>query len=293
VRPSAIGQALLAVGDQWTLLILQRAFLKHTRRFADWRDDLGMSESVLAARLKEMVAGDLLEPVPYRNGRTRIEYRLTERALQLWPVLVSIWAWEHVWVDRRQPLPALNHLTCGQITEVELGCTACAKAPVSARDTTTITAPSSTFRRVTAPRQHRRTVRALPPDDPLSYFPATMEILGDKWSTALLAAAFLRIRRFADLQEQLGVAPSILSDRLRRFTELGVLTPDYRLTEKGLAFFGVFAFLVDWAQRWYTGAPESGITISHRACDQEFVPYLRCVACHEPVHRRDVRFDVR
>ena len=52
VQPSAIGQALLAVGDQWTLLILQRAFLRHTRRFAEWRDDLGVSESVLAGRLK-------------------------------------------------------------------------------------------------------------------------------------------------------------------------------------------------------------------------------------------------
>src|SRR5258708_1470535 len=82
--PSAIGQALLALGDQWTLLILQRAFVMRIRRFVDWRDELGVSESVLAARLKEMVAGDLLHPSQYWAGRMRYEYRLTGRALELW-----------------------------------------------------------------------------------------------------------------------------------------------------------------------------------------------------------------
>ncbi|WP_327092297.1 helix-turn-helix transcriptional regulator [Nonomuraea sp. NBC_01738] len=295
-RPSAIGQALLAVGDQWTLLILQRAFLLRLRRFADWRDELGMSESVLANRLKEMVAGDLLRPVPYREqGRTRTEYRLTGRAVELWPLLVEIWSWERRWVPRRHGLPELVHDDCGSRTDVELGCASCGRAPVTARDTETVR-QAATFAQVTVARLHRRTVRADAPRDPLSYLPETFELLGDRWSTVILAAAFLGLRRFADFQAELGVAPSVLSSRLRAFTELGVLEaeegarPLYRLTQKGLGFFGIFAFVVDWAQRWYEGPPGSDLRITHRDCGGPFVPYLRCGSCGQPLTRTGVHF---
>ncbi|MFD1929984.1 winged helix-turn-helix transcriptional regulator [Nonomuraea mangrovi] len=298
-RPSAIGQALLAISDQWTLLILQRAFLLHTRRFADWRDQLGMSESVLANRLKELVAGELLRPEPYREaGRARTEYLLTERAIELWPMLVEIWSWERRWVPRRHSLPELVHETCGSRTDVELGCASCGRAPVTARDTETVRA-AATFAQVTVPRHHRRTVRGEAERDPLSYLPDTFELLGDRWSTVILAAAFLGMRRFADFQSELGVAPSVLSNRLRRFTELGVLAveepgarPRYRLTGKGLDFFGIFAFVVEWAQAWYTGPPNTDLRVTHRACGQPFRPCLRCRSCGRAISRTEVHFVV-
>ncbi|SHI26104.1 winged helix-turn-helix transcriptional regulator [Streptomyces sp. 3214.6] len=301
-RPSAIGQALLALGDQWALLILQRALLTHARRFAQWRDQLGMSESVLAARIKELVAGGLLRPQPYRDGgRTRTEYLLTPQAIELWPLLTAIWSWEREWVERPVGLPDLVHDVCARTTDVDLGCQACGAAPVTARETDTQRGAGSAFGLVAVARHHRRTARGRVPRDALSYFPDTMEILGDRWSTALLAVAFLRVRRFADFQTELGMAPSVLSDRLRRFCDLGVLEPrapvaggraEYRLTEKGLAFFPVLAFLVDWAQRWYPGPAGSGVAITHRACGKPFVPYLRCRTCETPLERAQVHFAV-
>jgi DNA-binding HxlR family transcriptional regulator len=290
-KPSAIGKALLALGDQWTMLILQRAFLTHTRRFADWRDQLGMSESVLSGRLREMVAADLLVPTPYRTeGRPRTEYRLTPRAIELWSFLVAIWAWERTWVDLPPGTPSLVHDVCGARAVPELACGTCGKAPVTARDTSTTRTPGTTFAQVAVPRHHRRTVRDRMPRSPVSYFPETLEILGDRWSTIVLAAAFLRVRRFADFVTELGVAPSILSDRLRRFTELGVLTAEYRLTAKGLAFFGVFAFLVDWAQRWYAGAAHTDLTMVHQACGEPFAPRLQCPHCQHFLERTEVHF---
>ena len=117
----------------------------------------------------------------------------------------------------------------------------------------------------------------------------------------LLVAAFLGVRRFADLQNELGIAAGILSDRLRRFGELGVLTQrrtavdrvEYRLTRKGLEFFPVFAFLVDWAQRWYPHPPAGGLTIRHEACGQPLRPFLRCRGCHQELRRPEVRFTGR
>lgn len=298
--PSAIGQALLALGDQWTLLILQRGFTKQVRRFAEWRDELGMSESVLAARLKEMVAGGLLEQVAYKDGRTRHEYRLTAQAAELWPVLVAIWSWERTWVERAEPLPDLIHLVCGARADVVLGCGACGTAFVTARETTTERGAQAAFAQVAVARHHRRTVRERMPHDALSYLPETMEIFGDRWSTVVLAAAFLGVRRFADFQAELGIAPSVLSDRLRRFVDADVLTrtpalggrPHYTLTDKGMAFFPVFAFLADWARRWYQGAPGTEPSIRHTTCGSTLVPVLRCTACGRVMERQAVRFDI-
>ena len=298
--PSAIGQALLALGDQWTLLILQRGLTKQVRRFADWRDELGMSESVLAARLKEMVAGGLLEQVAYKNGRTRHEYRLTSRAAELWPMLVAIWSWERTWVERAEPLPDLIHRVCGARTDVVLGCATCDTALVTARETVTERGAAATFAQVAVARHHRRTVRERMPHDALSYLPETMEIFGDRWSTVVLAAAFLGVRRFADFQAELGIAPSVLSDRLRRFVDADVLarTPasggraHYSLTDKGMSFFPVFAFLVDWARRWYQGAPGTELVIRHVTCGSVLAPVLRCTACGRVMERSAVHFDI-
>jgi DNA-binding HxlR family transcriptional regulator len=285
------------VADQWTMLILQRAFLLRTRRFADWRGQLGVSESVLAGRIKEMVTHDLLRPSEYREtGRARTEYLLTKRALELWSFLIEVWSWERAWAPHRQPLPELLHRSCGAQTDVELSCGACGRAPVTARDTETQRGPTATFAKVAVPRLHRRTVRPAGTEDPLSYYPETFEILGDRWSTVVLAAAFLGVRRFADFESELGITPSVLSGRLTRFTELGIFETgagtrtEYRLSEKGLAFFGVFALLVDWAQRWYTGPPGTELLITHRACGKPFRPVLRCGACANELARADVSF---
>ena len=300
--PSAIGAGLLILGDQWNLLILQQAFLHRIRRFADWHQALDISESVLSGRIKELVAAGLLEGLPYKdNGRGRTEYWLTDKALELWSFLVAIWSWERAWVDIGAWPTRLVHLVCGADADPDLGCLACAVAPVTARDTSVVSGPDTTFRNVALPRHHRRTARGRGPVHPDAYRPDTLEILGDRWSTVLLVAAFLRVRRFADLQNELGIAAGILSDRLRRFGELGVLTqhrtaPDrveYRLTRKGLEFFPVFAFLVDWAQRWYPHPSTGGLTIRHDACGQPLRPFLRCGHCRAELLRAEVRFTGR
>jgi DNA-binding HxlR family transcriptional regulator len=299
VAPSAIGAGLLVLGDQWNLLILQQAFLNRVRRFADWHVALGLSESVLSGRIRELVAAGLLEGVPYKEqGRGRTEYRLTDQGLELWSFLVAIWTWERAWVVIPDWPTDLLHLACGASTEPELGCQACSAAPVTARDTAVQSGPDTTFRNVAVPRLHRRTARDGTPVHPDSYRPDTMEILGDRWSTVLLVAAFLRVRRFADFSQALGISDGILSDRLRRFLALDVLTQvrnesdrvEYRLTRKGLEFFPVFAFLVDWAQRWYGRPAGAGLTITHQRCGQPLRPYLRCGRCHQPLARTDVRF---
>ena len=218
---STIGRALAELADSWTLLILQRAFLG-VRRFAGWRDALGISDSVLAGRLREMTAACLLEARPYREGgRTRSEYRLTPRGLDLWSLLVAIWWWERNWVPREVPLPELWH---GEhpcpVTFVCGGC----GAEVTARDTVTEQLVPSFAGSL--PRLHPRRSRGALPADPLSTFPGASEVIGDRWGTVVIASALLGARTFAEFSRELSVSPDVLSDRLRRFVAVDVLAPD-------------------------------------------------------------------
>ena len=72
---------------------------------------------------------------PYREGgRSRQEYRLTERGADTWRLLLATWNWERDWEPREVPLPAIVHRVCGAATEVVLCCAHCG-VPVGPRDT--------------------------------------------------------------------------------------------------------------------------------------------------------------
>ncbi len=87
-------RALTEVGDKWLLIILREAFYG-LRRFEAIQDDLGISRSVLAARLERALTLGLLERIPYAEAgnRTRHEYRLTEKGSALAPVLIALADW--------------------------------------------------------------------------------------------------------------------------------------------------------------------------------------------------------
>jgi len=86
------------------------------------------------------------------------------------------------------------------------------------------------------------------------------DILGDWWTPLVLREAFYGTRRFDDFVEHLGIGRNILTERLKRLTEEGILTKvayqdrparyEYRLTDKGRDLFGVLAMLHRWGNDW-------------------------------------------
>jgi hypothetical protein len=72
------------VGERWTLLVLREAFYG-LRRFDELQHAVGCARNVLSARLATLVEHGLLRKEPYREpgARTRTEYRLTEKGLEL------------------------------------------------------------------------------------------------------------------------------------------------------------------------------------------------------------------
>jgi DNA-binding HxlR family transcriptional regulator len=84
-----VARSLDAIGDWWTLLIVRDA-LEGVTRFGDFQKGLGVSKGILAARLREMVAGGIFETVPASDGSAYDEYRLTKKGQCLFPVIVSL-----------------------------------------------------------------------------------------------------------------------------------------------------------------------------------------------------------
>jgi DNA-binding HxlR family transcriptional regulator len=291
VEPSSIGRAVQLLGDRWTLLIVRDAFLHRRRRFAQWRDALGVPDSVLAGRLQDLVDGGVFERVRYEESPPRDEYRLTEAGLELWRILISVWAWEKRWVERRD-LPPLIHLDCGKETLPFLACGTCGEE-AHARDVVPEVQPGGSLYLTAPPRFRRRSSKASEPTDPQLLYPETMAIVGDRWSGVVMARAFMGVRRFVDFEAATEASPTVLSDRLRKLVALGVLSRaekgEYRLTKKGLGFFPVLALLMDWADRWQAQGP-AVLHLVHRTCGKELTPALRCDACGDVLERRRVQF---
>ncbi len=91
-RECPLSATLGLVGEWWTLLILHDAFDGYSR-FDQFQENLGISSSLLASRLKRLVSAGLLDRRQYQANPARYEYLLTELGRSLRPVVVVLAAW--------------------------------------------------------------------------------------------------------------------------------------------------------------------------------------------------------
>jgi DNA-binding HxlR family transcriptional regulator len=120
----SIASTLEVIGDRWTLLVLREVFMRN-RRFEDIQRRLGIARNVLTDRLGRLVDDGVLERVPYQQRPERFEYRLTEKGLDLWPVLVSLMQWgDKHRGDGRRPM-VLRHRGCSGEVDDRRQCSAC------------------------------------------------------------------------------------------------------------------------------------------------------------------------
>lgn len=87
-----VARALDEIGDWWSLLIIRDAF-DGMRRFSEFQKSLGISKGILTARLKHLVAIDVLEMAPVADEGGYQEYLLTEKGRALFLVNVSLRQW--------------------------------------------------------------------------------------------------------------------------------------------------------------------------------------------------------
>jgi DNA-binding HxlR family transcriptional regulator len=121
----SVARTVSVIGDRWTLLILRDCFLR-VRKFDEFEARLGITRHILADRLKKLVAEGVLKKVPYGDRPVRHEYRLTQKGLDLYPVLMSIVHWGDTYKAGRSGRPLLHHhVACGHQFDPVLTCSAC------------------------------------------------------------------------------------------------------------------------------------------------------------------------
>lgn len=101
-------------------------------------------------------------------------------------------------------------------------------------------------------------VEDMPWTDPTCPVARTLDLVGDRWSLLIIRDAMDGARSFTDYQQRTGVARNILTDRLRRLVDRGLLRREtaasgrrqvYALTDAGRDLFTVIVALRQWGER--------------------------------------------
>ena len=125
-----------------------------------------------------------------------------------------------------------------------------------------------------------------------------LDRVGDRWSLLIVGALLEGRRRFGELGERLpGIAPNILTDRLRRLERSGILRAlpyqtrptrmAYELTGDGRDLASALRLLADW------GARQGGDVepLRHATCGTPLEARWYCPTCGEPVDAVDAHED--
>jgi len=96
----SIARALSVVGDRWTMMIVRDVFLG-IRRFDAMQKDLDLTPHRLSHRLGKLVRDGILARVEYEKRPRRFEYRLTEKGIDLFPLIVVLNTWGDRWMAGR------------------------------------------------------------------------------------------------------------------------------------------------------------------------------------------------
>jgi DNA-binding HxlR family transcriptional regulator len=127
---------------------------------------------------------------------------------------------------------------------------------------------------------------------------ASLAVIGERWTLLVMREVLLGRRRFADIRQQLGVAPNILSDRLQTLVEQGLLERhrygkhpealEYLPTDKGIDISPVLVALMQWGDKYSAphGPPRVYV---HTGCGHDAHPELHCAHCGERLTPRELK----
>ncbi len=125
---SALADALAAVGDRWTLLLVA-ALLDGPRRFGELQEEVqGIAPNVLTQRLRQLERNALIIARPYSERPPRFVYELSAAGRELAGVLRLLSGWGARELEGEGAAP--RHVACGTPMEASWWCPTCER-PVS------------------------------------------------------------------------------------------------------------------------------------------------------------------
>jgi DNA-binding HxlR family transcriptional regulator len=127
----------------------------------------------------------------------------------------------------------------------------------------------------------------------------TVDLVGEGWTLLILRQACLGTRRFEDFQRELRIGRNILTLRLNRLVDEGLLTRveyqdrpvrhEYRLTDKGRDVYPILAAMAAFGDKWLVGKEGSPLVLHHTSCDHDMHAVVTCSECAQPLDVRQVQ----
>jgi DNA-binding HxlR family transcriptional regulator len=121
----------------------------------------------------------------------------------------------------------------------------------------------------------------------------SLEVVGERWTLLILRDAVLGAERFEEFQDSLGIASNVLTSRLKRLCDEGVLErlpdearpgrPRYALTDKGRELAPALIVLMKWGDRHYPAPGGPPRLTLHAGCGGNVGADFRCDRCREHV----------
>ncbi len=294
-----VAAAVTVIGDRWAFMIIRDVYLG-IRRFEALKRSTGAARGTLASRLKALVANGILYKQVYESSSTRQDYRLTDKGLGLYPVVLTLWVWDSRWASGSDLPQQLIHKVCGHATVPTYQCGTCREAVKSA-DVSWSVGPSFQVLAEVPPRHQRRTKSPCEQGNgAVNGQLNALDCIGDRWTSLVLAAAFFGLRRFDDITSAIGIATNILSDRLRLLVQAQILEKvmyqeqplrnEYRLTDKGRDLYPYVVALHDWANRWLVEPGKGALLLQHTPCNTALRGEIICSHCQLTLYPQDVTY---
>jgi DNA-binding HxlR family transcriptional regulator len=106
-----VSVSLEIFGDPWTLLIIRDLMVRGFRTFKQFQESgEGIASNILADRLRRLKAAGLLTCEPEETDRRRVNYRLTEKGIDLAPVLLELLIWGARHESTGAPCGLIDHM---------------------------------------------------------------------------------------------------------------------------------------------------------------------------------------
>ncbi|MEB3370040.1 winged helix-turn-helix transcriptional regulator [Saccharopolyspora mangrovi] len=130
-------------------------------------------------------------------------------------------------------------------------------------------------------------------DNQLCSIARTLEIVGERWTLLIIRDVQLGLRRFEEFQESLGIARNVLTNRLSKLVDDGLLVRvcyqerparyEYQLTGKGKDLLTAVVSLMHWGDEHAENPAGPPRIVSHAGCGGDVREQLVCTECGKAV----------
>lgn len=126
-----------------------------------------------------------------------------------------------------------------------------------------------------------------------------LDVVGEWWTPLILRDVAYGVRRFKEIQDDLGISANVLADRLEALLAAGLLETrvyqerparsEYRLTEKGADLIPALLALMQWGDRWSWPHAHGPVRVVHDRCGEPATVELRCEHCARELAPAELR----